>query len=144
MLTIPFGKYRGHRLDGVPADYLRWATNNLERLSPSLKIAMRDELTRRDAEPQRMELPIAKTNTATTTDHDITAVTERASQTLEWFEDRIQDLRDVLASGEWTEDEQLDLPLLVCLTGALGVCVAHLDPVNVTKNAERLRQQRRT
>ncbi len=48
MLTIPFGKYRGKPVDGVPSSYLQWV---LRECKPShgLRAAIARELTRRGA-----------------------------------------------------------------------------------------------
>jgi hypothetical protein len=43
-VTIRFGKYQGRSLREIPADYLIWALRNLQRLSPSMREAIRGYL----------------------------------------------------------------------------------------------------
>ncbi len=43
-MIMPFGKHKGKRLDEVPPNYLLWALDNMDRLSPTLRSAMEDVL----------------------------------------------------------------------------------------------------
>jgi hypothetical protein len=39
-MIMPFGKYRGRRLEVIPPDYLRWCLANLHEIGPELRWAM--------------------------------------------------------------------------------------------------------
>jgi Putative quorum-sensing-regulated virulence factor len=43
-VIMPFGKHRGVRLELVPPDYLLWCLDNVEKLSPTLRHAIRERL----------------------------------------------------------------------------------------------------
>jgi hypothetical protein len=45
---MPFGKYRGHRLSEIPADYFLWVLNEASAAKPWLREAIEEELNRRD------------------------------------------------------------------------------------------------
>lgn len=40
-MTIPFGKYRGERVEDVPLSYLAWCVEKLDRVDPALLRAIR-------------------------------------------------------------------------------------------------------
>jgi hypothetical protein len=46
---MPFGKYRGRPLSGVPFDYLVWVLENVSSLNPWLRRGITAELDRRVA-----------------------------------------------------------------------------------------------
>ena len=48
---MPFGKYRGVPLGGIPSDYLDWVLRNLVRLRPGLRFAIQRILQDRECEP---------------------------------------------------------------------------------------------
>jgi F420-0:gamma-glutamyl ligase-like protein len=43
-MQMPFGKHRGKELSNVPDDYLAWVLDNCERISPTLRDAIRARL----------------------------------------------------------------------------------------------------
>jgi hypothetical protein len=49
MMTMPFGKYRGTRLEDVPSDYLRWCLDDCDFVAsrPRLRAAIAAEWQRR-------------------------------------------------------------------------------------------------
>ena len=47
VLTMPFGKYKGQRIEDLDSDYIRWCLENLERLSDRIKEEMENQLSLR-------------------------------------------------------------------------------------------------
>jgi hypothetical protein len=45
---LPFGKYKGRRLEDVPTGYLVWVVNHVDRLDPYLRRAIEHELDDRN------------------------------------------------------------------------------------------------
>lgn len=44
--TMPFGKHKGKRLCDVPTDYLKWCLDNCDRMTPSLRNAIKHQLAK--------------------------------------------------------------------------------------------------
>ncbi len=55
---MPFGKYKGYLISEIPADYLRWCLQSLQRLSPYFRQDIENELNRRNGRSsQQQEAP---------------------------------------------------------------------------------------
>jgi hypothetical protein len=53
---MPWGKYKGRRLDAIPSSYLQWVLAHLVGIDPDLRSALARELARRhDPGPGRRE-----------------------------------------------------------------------------------------
>lgn len=46
--TMPFGKHKGQLLEDIPTDYLQWAYDNLDRLNPSIRQEIENQLILRE------------------------------------------------------------------------------------------------
>jgi uncharacterized protein (DUF3820 family) len=55
-MLMPFGKYKGRRLDEIPIDYLIWCVNNIDSLDSALFMEMKNLIHARTAK----QLPIAE------------------------------------------------------------------------------------
>jgi hypothetical protein len=57
---MTFGKYEGRPISAVPTGYLEWCLDNLTRLSPELRLAIRNELaSRKGSTSPLVVLPVA-------------------------------------------------------------------------------------
>jgi putative quorum-sensing-regulated virulence factor len=44
---MPFGKYKGEKIEDLPTDYIEWCLSEIESLSPSLQAEMEAQLEAR-------------------------------------------------------------------------------------------------
>lgn len=54
-LKMPFGKYKGKRLNKLPTDYLVWCRDKCDNLTDELRVAVEEELAERTDAPQQEE-----------------------------------------------------------------------------------------
>ena len=60
-LKMPFGKYKGKRLNKLPVDYLVWCRDKCDNLTDELRAAVEEELAERtDTPKEEAEGPSAK------------------------------------------------------------------------------------
>lgn len=49
-MRMPFGKHKGEPVEDVPAEYLHWFLENVERISPALQEEMEKQLAMKRGE----------------------------------------------------------------------------------------------